>query len=484
LKLEKVGDTDSYACELDIEDFVDVTFKPVINGNWMDYNKFTFNAPDGWIENAGGSDNNIKLNNRTALYKTYTVTATWTPGLDVTAGWTLKVEGKDLRPKTTFTASYINNDWTEVCAYVWNGSGESAVNVTDAWPGQILTKTSTVQDASKKYDVYTYSYEGYEAPEHIIFNNNNNGAKTDDLDFVDGMVFANNVTFDPVYYVVGSNQAKTDKAFFSGNWDAANTTNKMTKDGDKWTISFNNVELTEPVIFKVIAKDYEEATKVNDNAWYPAGDDYLLNEAAGDYNIVITLEGDNVGATCTPLTELFTISAAGWATAKTAHAVDFTDNEKIKAYTATVSGNTVTLNKVGAVPAGTPLVLKGETAKVAIANGDVPTITENNLKVEYGYKVNDEYAYCYGLVIRDEKATFVKFEHETVINNNKAFLEVLKSQTPGARELKVVFDDETTGINAIAAEKNAEGIYNLNGQRVTAPAKGLYIVNGKKVVLK
>ena len=33
-------------------------------------------------------------------------------------------------------------------------------------------------------------------------------------------------------------------------------------------------------------------------------------------------------------------------------------------------------------------------------------------------------------------------------------------------------------------EMNAEGIYNLNGQKVMKTQKGLYIKNGKKVVIK
>ena len=51
-------------------------------------------------------------------------------------------------------------------------------------------------------------------------------------------------------------------------------------------------------------------------------------------------------------------------------------------------------------------------------------------------------------------------------------------------ELNVIFADETTGINAVVAENAAEGIYNMNGQRVMNAQKGLYIVNGKKVVMK
>ncbi|MBQ7510330.1 MAG: starch-binding protein, partial [Prevotella sp.] len=359
LELAQVGETNSYACELDIEDYVDVTFKPVINGNWMDYTKFTFDAPNGWIENAGDTDNNIKLNNTTALYKTYTVTATWTPNLDVTAGWTLKIEGKDARPTTTFTASYINNDWNDVYAHVWNGTSDV---ITGNWPGQKLEKSGTVTDAVKSYDVYTYSYEGYEAPDHIIFNNGS-GTQTSDLDFVDGMIFADNVTFSPVYYVVGSNQAKTDKAIFSGNWDAVTTTDEMTAADGKWTISFNNVTLTEPIIFKVIAKDYKEAAEVK--TWYPSGDDVTISET-GDFNIVITFDGTNVTYTATPLTELFTVTNAGWATAVSHYAVDFTGVDGLKAYTATVAEGKVTLAEAGAVPAGTALVLKGATKAVPV----------------------------------------------------------------------------------------------------------------------
>jgi hypothetical protein len=40
------------------------------------------------------------------------------------------------------------------------------------------------------------------------------------------------------------------------------------------------------------------------------------------------------------------------------------------------------------------------------------------------------------------------------------------------------------GINALRNEKNAEGVYNLNGQKVNVIKKGLYIQNGRKVVKK
>ena len=50
------------------------------------------------------------------------------------------------------------------------------------------------------------------------------------------------------------------------------------------------------------------------------------------------------------------------------------------------------------------------------------------------------------------------------------------------------FDDgETTGIETlrIATENYNDGqVYNLGGQRLTAPQKGINIINGKKVIIK
>ena len=59
-----------------------------------------------------------------------------------------------------------------------------------------------------------------------------------------------------------------------------------------------------------------------------------------------------------------------------------------------------------------------------------------------------------------------------------------------ARQIVMDFgdgDQQTTYINAIEVERScdrsAEGIFNLNGQRLSAPQKGINIVNGKKVLV-
>ncbi len=65
------------------------------------------------------------------------------------------------------------------------------------------------------------------------------------------------------------------------------------------------------------------------------------------------------------------------------------------------------------------------------------------------------------------------------------FRAYIKSQGSNARAIKVVFDDETEGIDNVNVKANLTGdIYDLQGRRVAKPEKGLYIVNGRKSVIK
>lgn len=77
-------------------------------------------------------------------------------------------------------------------------------------------------------------------------------------------------------------------------------------------------------------------------------------------------------------------------------------------------------------------------------------------------------------------------------NGINAYRSYLQKKTTGVRAFNFYIDDEmvsefsdtTTGINGIAAEKNADGLYNLSGQKVNnSSRKGVYIKNGKKVVV-
>lgn len=484
IELARVGETNVYTADFPCTGETGFGFK--VNNIWMGYNEVgaeNITAPTGWITNA--EDNFVLNHDLPTYYDTYTVTATWTPNSKPNSGWVIEIAGKTAEPKNVYTVTFVNGKkWDEVAAYVWN---EPDTKIEGEWPGKQLSKTGTVTFNGEELDVYTYTLETYdEAPDKIIFNNNKAGEspekeQTANLDFVDGKEYTDAVTFIPVYAVIGSNNDETDKAIFSGIWDAANTTDLLTEVSDgKWKISFENANLTEAIKFKVIKKAYLEATTVE--TYYPAGDNLTISDT-GYRNIYINFDGTSVSVTNLPATETFTISAEGWATAKATYAVDFTGVEGIDAYTATVSENTVTLHKVGPVPAGTALVLKGETK-------EVPTIesaddVSNDLHWYPTYTVNDEHRHVYGLVKgTDGKAQFTRVNNGQVITN-KAILELVPS---ASRELKVVFDDETTGISQIEntqpATKTDGAIYNLNGQRVMNPGKGLYIINGKKVIMK
>ncbi len=85
-----------------------------------------------------------------------------------------------------------------------------------------------------------------------------------------------------------------------------------------------------------------------------------------------------------------------------------------------------------------------------------------------------------------------KFYQANGGNGINAYRSYLQKKTTGVRAVNFYIDDEmvgefsdtTTGINGIAAEKNADGLYNLSGQKVNnSSRKGVYIQNGKKVVV-
>ncbi len=77
------------------------------------------------------------------------------------------------------------------------------------------------------------------------------------------------------------------------------------------------------------------------------------------------------------------------------------------------------------------------------------------------------------------------------------FRAYIKPQSSNARAIKVVFGDETEGIDSLTpspipadaptrslSPKGEGSVYTLSGQRVAQPTKGLYIVNGRKTVIK
>ena len=230
------------------------------------------------------------------------------------------------------------------------------------------------------------------------------------------------------------------------------------------------------------------------------GDDksfYLLTSAGlRIWDLTITYSAEGTVTTysdyCTSIPSSVPVtitSTSGLTTLYTGYALDVSSlSSELKAYTATVSENTVTLTEVSDIPAKTGVVLKGtvKTHNVPVA---ASSSTERgdligNTSAATAYNAFSGYD-LYMLALNDQnKAQFTKVASGSIAAG-KAFLKL--SSGAGARELNVVFaDDDVTGISTMHNSQcimNNE-FYNLAGQRVAQPTKGLYIVNGKKVVIK
>ena len=167
----------------------------------------------------------------------------------------------------------------------------------------------------------------------------------------------------------------------------------------------------------------------------------------------------------------------------------YTLPEGLTAYTATCDGSKVTLNKVedGIVAANQGVVLEGTpnvtyTLNATDAEGTTEW-TKNELKntAANTYTTGADETDVYVLICNsNNKGQFARLNAKQTIPVGKAYLKVVGSN---AKSLSVGFGDDTTGINTIeAAQGTQNACYNLNGQRISKPAKGLYIMNGKKFV--
>lgn len=122
-----------------LEDFV---FGLVVNGTFVNFEKVTIDeASSSLLVDDGSANHNILFKNSTSGYQTYTATATWTPGPDATAGWTLKVTGVDPR----------------VLEYYLVG------DLTGGFPGSDTDQTKDVKMTKQSNGLYTYEVASFAA---------------------------------------------------------------------------------------------------------------------------------------------------------------------------------------------------------------------------------------------------------------------------------------------------------------------------------
>ena len=184
--------------------------------------------------------------------------------------------------------------------------------------------------------------------------------------------------------------------------------------------------------------------------------------------------------TPTPANVPVTLATSGKSTFASHYAIDCANLPSgLKAYKVSATSSTsATLTEVTeAVAAGTGLILIGTGSTpydIPVAATGTDISASNEL-----VGVTADKALTAGEAFLLKDGTFVPCTAGT-LPAGKAYL----PKTTTARSLSLVFEGETTGINAIENAETINGIFNLNGQRVAQPTRGLYIMNGKKIIVK
>ena len=197
-------------------------------------------------------------------------------------------------------------------------------------------------------------------------------------------------------------------------------------------------------------------------------------------------KGSNIGVgpiSITSETSPVSISAAGFATFVSDFDLDYSSVPGLKAYKATVSGVTISFDKVTTVPAGEGVLLQGDegTYDVPLTSGVTPWAADDNAFVRgTGAAVaTGDGPYNYILNKVNGVVGFYKANGQTVAKN-RAYLQ----STTAAARISLNFDEETTGISEVAKSDVNNKVFDLQGRHIAQPTKGLYIMNGRKVLVK
>ena len=144
------------------------------------------------------------------------------------------------------------------------------------------------------------------------------------------------------------------------------------------------------------------------------------------------------------------------------------------------------------VPAETGVVLvgnSGETFTLTGTCGETPEITNNELvAVTDSRHVNATDGDYTNFMMKDGKFVRIKESTNSMMPANRAYLPLSTAliTDSNAKMITLRWDDETTGIKTTGDNDRMRNgvIYNLNGQKLSAPRKGINIINGRKVIVK
>ena len=192
-----------------------------------------------------------------------------------------------------------------------------------------------------------------------------------------------------------------------------------------------------------------------------------------------------------------TINQYGCATYCSPYALDFSEVDGLKAYTATgykSNSQVVTLTRVQTAEPGIGLFLKGEPGEYVVPviestdehslNMLVGTLEPTIINSTDGAMSNYKFTIAEG----DAAPMFYPFEDNTTFSAGKAYLQIPTAWLPATaqKSLNIRFDEgETTDIDELKGESGeVKTIYDLQGRVVENPTSGIYIIDGKKVIIK
>ena len=525
----------------------DTEFKLLVNGNqWLGYSAVTFNAPDGWIAEAS-NDDNILLKNSTADYKTYQVTISWTPSTDITSGWTVKVEGVDLRYSDLTNTIYFDNSqsaWSRVNCYTYTDDGTWKV----AWPGEEL--------ANPTDGVYKVTL--HERFTKVIFNNGSGGYgnETSSYDIEDGKVYdLYGSTFVTVYFEKPEDWGFVKYYVWNDNGDngwpgkeitakdyetASGGYYKAVVNSNYSNIIFNCINDNESAIAGVnktkdlLIKDgsiyritdgfdLQDGEFSSGNAYYPQGNDFFYPSSKNveGYNVIVNDKGhytcdllvledgmeykNDVDFTANAVSYVrFVNKEYKWGSIILPFAI--TSNDALQYYTLKSFDNVkMVFSPVDEVPANTPAVYKILIDEIPEGQENICLdISKENTEVEVkasgegrfstepitDWTMCGTYKAVGGLV--SGNGTNIYF----LANDELWLAEVAVSSVPfrawfetsstiSSAKFRIEVEGEPEGIQTIEEDSNNHVIvFDLMGRQSNETRKGLLIKNGKIVFMK
>ena len=185
------------------------------------------------------------------------------------------------------------------------------------------------------------------------------------------------------------------------------------------------------------------------------------------------------------------VGSTGFSTYCSPNALDFSGISGINAYVASDfdSGTyTLTLTQVTEVPAGEGLYIVGTAGSYEIPETTTDAVYSNLLKgVTRAATISPTDGSNTNFILANGShgVAFYSLSEAGELAGGKAYLQLPTASVSDVKALKIVFDDDATGININPILSQGKGaIYNIAGQRVSKTKKGLYINDGKKVFIK